>query len=77
MSFEDQLRRIQQEESKRIKEQMSLVSNITAQLIFSDNGLTNEQKIETQKVFNDLLTGNASPETIARAHELIKKYEGK
>jgi len=77
MSFEDQLRRIQQEESKRIKEQMSLVSNITAQLIFSDNGLTDEEKRKTHAVFNDLTSGKSNEETIRTANELIKQFSGK
>lgn len=77
MSQEQQLRQLQEQMVSNAKSAMQMVNNLTTTEIFSENGLSGDQKKEVHSVFTNLMNGKATPENIAKATELMKQFTGK
>jgi hypothetical protein len=77
MSQEQRLREIQ-ERCKADATAMLQEVNISATTeIWSDNGLSVDQKKDIHGIFTDLITGKSTPEKLAKATELMKQFTGK
>jgi hypothetical protein len=77
MSQEQQLRQMQEQMISNAKSAMQMVNNLTTTEIWSENGLSSDQKKEVHSVFTDLISGKSTPESIAKATDLMKKFTGK